>query len=182
MFVGGQQPDVPPRCFFCVSGEHPQLRLSPRPLTISAGDYIRDQGDANPLFAATAVGFASGDSSADLSGTLALTTTANTGSATGIYAIMPSGQTSRNYTITYVDGVLTVLPPTAAEQPSSAITRRPPRPDLQTWSRTSIVRCVQIPSPRGCMLSVAECACRRVCPPTLQRRPYKMLRHKDVRL
>jgi hypothetical protein len=97
------------------------LTITPRPLTIGADDYVRDQGEANPLFAATAVGFASGDSLADLSGTLALSTVANTSSASGVYPITPSGLTSRNYTITYVDGVLTIRSATSAEQPSAAI-------------------------------------------------------------
>jgi hypothetical protein len=95
--------------------------ITPRPLTISADDQSKYQGGANPSLSATAVGFAPGDGWNVLSGTLDLTTGAVTLSPIGLYPILVSGQTSRNYAITYVDGVLSVVAPTATVQVSAAI-------------------------------------------------------------
>ena len=53
-------------------------------------------------------GFVNGDTSTSLGGTLAVTTTAVTGSPVGSYPITAAGLTSANYTITYVAGTLTV--------------------------------------------------------------------------
>src|SRR5262249_56922774 len=55
-------------------------------------------------------GFVNGDTPASLSGTLSLTTTATTTSPAGAYAIVASGLTSSNYTISFVNGTLTVNP------------------------------------------------------------------------
>jgi hypothetical protein len=46
-----------------------------------------------------------------LTGTINFTTPATIVSAVGPYVIIPSGQTSTNYSISYVNGTLTVLPP-----------------------------------------------------------------------
>jgi FtsP/CotA-like multicopper oxidase with cupredoxin domain len=78
------------------------------PLTITANNATRAVGAANPLFTATYSGFVNGDTSASLTGTLTCTTTAIASSPAGTYPITCSGQTSTNYTITYVAGTLTV--------------------------------------------------------------------------
>jgi FtsP/CotA-like multicopper oxidase with cupredoxin domain len=78
------------------------------PLTITANNATRAFGAANPAFTATYAGFVNGNTPASLTGTLACTTTANATSPAGTYPITCSGQTSANYTITYVPGVLTV--------------------------------------------------------------------------
>src|SRR5439155_16199095 len=49
-----------------------------------------------------------GDTSASLGGTLSVTTAATAASAVATYPITASGQTSGNYTISYVAGTLTV--------------------------------------------------------------------------
>lgn len=85
------------------------LAITPRPLIISADDKVKAQGSANPPLTATAVGFANGENMSDLSGTLILVTAATDSSPQGIYAISPSGQSSLNYTITYVAGDLLVI-------------------------------------------------------------------------
>jgi hypothetical protein len=84
------------------------LTISPVALTITANNATRPFGTANSTFTATYAGFVNGDTPASLTGTLACTTTATTTSAVGTYPITCSGQTSTNYTITYVPGVLTV--------------------------------------------------------------------------
>jgi hypothetical protein len=78
------------------------------PLTITANNFTRLFGAPNPAFTATYAGFVNGDTPASLTGTLACTTTANATSPAGTYPITCSGQTSTNYTISYVPGVLTI--------------------------------------------------------------------------
>jgi hypothetical protein len=78
------------------------------PLTIAANDAQRPVGTPNPPFSATYAGFVGGETSANLSGTLDFATPATVASPAGAYAITPFGQSSGNYAISYVDGVLQV--------------------------------------------------------------------------
>ncbi len=82
--------------------------ITPAPLVIQADDKSRVTGVPNPPFTATYSGFVSGETPAVLTGPLSFTTPATTASPPGAYAITPFGQTSGNYTITYVNGNLTV--------------------------------------------------------------------------
>jgi hypothetical protein len=86
------------------------LTINTAPLTVTANDAARQEGQANPPFSATYAGFKNGETPAALGGALAFATPATLASPPGPYAITPSGQTATNYTITYVDGVLTVTP------------------------------------------------------------------------
>jgi hypothetical protein len=90
--------------------------ITPRPLMIVADNKSKIQGDPNPLLTASFSGFAPGESLANLGGTLLLATSAVTGSPEGRFAITPSGYSSGNYTISYVDGVLTITTSGVAEQ------------------------------------------------------------------
>ena len=92
-----------------------QLKINPAPLTITANNLSRPYGAPNPPLTASYSAFASGDGQSVLSGSLSCTTTAfsgsgasNPGSAPGTYPIICSGQSSTNYTITYVRGTLTI--------------------------------------------------------------------------
>jgi MBG domain (YGX type)/Abnormal spindle-like microcephaly-assoc'd, ASPM-SPD-2-Hydin len=84
------------------------LAVTPAPLTVTANNATRVVGAANPTFTVTYTGFRNGDTAASLGGTLSCTTTATVTSPAGTYPITCSGQTSTNYTITYVPGTLTV--------------------------------------------------------------------------
>ncbi len=86
------------------------LFVTSAPLTISADSTTKVYGQANPSFSASDSGFVNGDSANSLTGTLSLATSATTGSAAGTYAITPSGVSSGNYSITFVNGTLTVTP------------------------------------------------------------------------
>jgi filamentous hemagglutinin family protein len=86
------------------------LSVIPAALGIAANSSTRLYGGANPAFSATYTGFQNGETSAALSGTLVLATPAIPTSNVGNYAITPSGQSSTNYTITYVNGTLGVTP------------------------------------------------------------------------
>ena len=84
------------------------LTITPAPLTITANDASRPVNTLNPQFSATYTGFVGGETPAMLNGVLAFATPATLTSPVGIYPITPYGQSSGNYTITYLDGDLTV--------------------------------------------------------------------------
>ena len=93
---------------FAASSATGSLLVNQAPLTITANNATRAFGAANPTFTATYAGFVNGDTPASLTGTLGCTTTATAASLPGPYPITCSGQTSTNYNITYVPGVLTI--------------------------------------------------------------------------
>ena len=89
------------------------LRVTPAPLTITANCVTRVYGVSDPTLGVTYSGFVNGETSGVLGGTLSVVdsdaaTTTTVGAYTGV--ITASGQTSTNYTITYVTGNLTVTP------------------------------------------------------------------------
>jgi hypothetical protein len=85
------------------------LTITPAPLTVTADDKTKIQTQPNPPLSATYTGFKLGQNASVLSGSLLLATTAVKDSAAGNYPITASGQTSTNYSISYVDGKLKVL-------------------------------------------------------------------------
>ncbi len=93
------------------------LTIRPAALSIRANDATRTTGTENPAFSATYSGFKYADTATALSGTLALTTPATIASAAGTYAIVPSGLTGANYTISYQAGALAVTPAAVVPPP-----------------------------------------------------------------
>jgi len=79
-------------------------------LQIRAQDASKVFGAPLPALVATATGFVNGQSMASLNGSLIVTTTATASSAAGTYAITPSGVSSSNYAIAFVNGTLTIAP------------------------------------------------------------------------
>ncbi|HVU36590.1 MAG TPA: MBG domain-containing protein [Opitutaceae bacterium] len=77
------------------------------PLTLTANDFNRTYGAANPTFTASMSGFVGTDTSAIVSG-LQFNTTATQSSGVGTYAITPFGATAPGYVITYVPGTLLI--------------------------------------------------------------------------
>jgi filamentous hemagglutinin family protein len=82
--------------------------ITPAHLNVRANDATRWVGASNPAFSAIYTGLVGGDTPASLNGTLVFSTPAAASSGPGSYAITPSGLSSGNYSITFVDGVLTV--------------------------------------------------------------------------
>ena len=82
------------------------ITVSKRSVTITAADKSKTYGDANPTFTAS---ITSGSlyQSGDL-GTISATCTATQGSVVGTYTITPSYTANTNYTVTSVNGTLTV--------------------------------------------------------------------------
>ncbi|HXB62240.1 MAG TPA: MBG domain-containing protein [Acidobacteriaceae bacterium] len=83
------------------------LTITPAPLTISANNATRMYDTANPAFTGTITGTQNGDALA-----LNFTTTATLTSNIGTYPLVPVlvGTNAGNYTVTAVNGVLTITP------------------------------------------------------------------------
>ncbi len=86
-----------------------KIDVKPAPLTIRADNKRKLVGTPNPPLTATYEGFVNGDTEASLDTPVVLTTTATENSPVGLYPIIASGASDANYTITFVDGVLTVV-------------------------------------------------------------------------
>ena len=84
------------------------ITVNRAPLTVTANNATRMVGMPNPPFSASFSGLVNGEGPSVLGGTLGFTTPATVDSSEGSYPIVPSGLTSDNYTITYVNGTLTV--------------------------------------------------------------------------
>jgi hypothetical protein len=91
---------------YIVINNNGTLTVAPAPLLVRANDASRARTQPDPVFTANYTGFVNGEDSTVLSGTLTLVTTA--GLRVGTYPIIPSGVTSRNYSITFINGTLTV--------------------------------------------------------------------------
>jgi hypothetical protein len=84
--------------------------VTPAPLTITAQNQVMDQGSNVPTLTASFSGFVNGDSPASLTTQPTPTTTATSASPVGSYPITVSGAVGPNYSISYQNGTLTVLP------------------------------------------------------------------------
>ena len=88
------------------------LTVTPALLNIKANDATRQYFGDEPDFGYTCNGFVNGENENVLSPKPTLTTTANMSSKVGTYPIKASGASSSNYSISYVDGTLTITPRT----------------------------------------------------------------------
>jgi RHS repeat-associated protein len=88
------------------------LTVTPVPVTVTADSKTKAYGAALPTLTVSYSGLVNGDTPAALGGTLTLTTTATGAShvASSPFPITPGGLTSTDYTIAFVNGVLTVTP------------------------------------------------------------------------
>ena len=85
------------------------LTITKAPLTISAGNYTKKQGDAMPAFKASYVGFKNGEDESVLTKQPVFSCEANEASAPAEYAVTISGADAENYEINYEQGHLTVV-------------------------------------------------------------------------
>ncbi|MCA1747551.1 MAG: hypothetical protein LC655_07625, partial [Bacteroidales bacterium] len=85
-----------------------ELEIIPAALTVTVANASKVYGENDPDFTATFGGFQWEDDAEDLEGTLVFTR--EPGEDAGTYAITASGLTSNNYTITFVEGELTITP------------------------------------------------------------------------
>ena len=101
------------------------IDVTKAPLTITAVNKVKQLNTPNPAFEATYSGFVNGDTPASLDVPASFSTTATTTSAVGDYPISVFGAQDANYTIQFVDGILTItnkIIPTIAWPVPAAIT------------------------------------------------------------
>ena len=86
------------------------LTVTPAPLTITANNVTRVYGSSDPALDLTYSGFVNNETVSVLGGTLRKVDSKSASTSVGMYAgaITASGQTSPNYSITYVPGSLTI--------------------------------------------------------------------------
>ena len=82
--------------------------ITPALLTIAANNASMTYGDTLPIFSATYTGFVNGDTTASLTKLPTLSTTATSASPAGTYPVIPAGAVAANYSISYVNGTLTI--------------------------------------------------------------------------
>ena len=85
------------------------LTITKAPLSISAGNYTKKQGDAMPVFMASYAGFKNGENESVLTKQPVFSCEANEASAPAEYAVTISGADAENYEISYEQGHLTVV-------------------------------------------------------------------------
>ena len=86
------------------------LAVTKAPLTVTADNQSRPYATPNGELTVQFSGFVLAQDKTVLGGELSVITTAVTASPAGDYPITPSGLTSANYTLVYVNGALTVTP------------------------------------------------------------------------
>ncbi|MEI7472117.1 MAG: MBG domain-containing protein [Chitinophagaceae bacterium] len=95
--------------FYASASVTQTLTVNKAPLTIAADNKTKFETQLNPTLTANYTGFVLGETSAVLLTPAVLTTTATTLSIPGFYPITVTGATAANYTISIVNGTLTVL-------------------------------------------------------------------------
>ena len=96
------------QCQYATTQATVVLTVNKAPLTITAIDATRPEGQANPAFTFSYSGFVDGDTM--IVNPPTLSTTATTASAPGTYPITVNGGSDTNYSVTGVNGTLTVTP------------------------------------------------------------------------
>ena len=85
-----------------------QLTITKAPLTIKANNVTKVYGDTNPTYSVSYSGFKNSQTSSVLSIVPTVTCTALTMSNAGDYDIIPSNASATNYSMSYVNGKLTI--------------------------------------------------------------------------
>lgn len=88
-----------------------ELTVDAAPLTVSVGDYMREQGEENPVFDISYDGWKLDEDENELLERPVATTEATVDSPVGEYVITVSGGEARNYVLNYENGKLTVVVP-----------------------------------------------------------------------
>ena len=80
------------------------------PLVVKANDISRTYGEDNPAFSCTYAGFVNNEDAGVITKAPTMITSATADSDVGTYSIKASEGVAQNYSFTYEDGALTVLP------------------------------------------------------------------------
>src|SRR5205823_10568262 len=94
---------------YTISNANGTLTINPAALTLTADNKSQIYGGTQPALTYTAAGLVNGDTTASLTTQPALSTAAANSNA-GNYPILIGGAVDPNYTISYVNGMLTINP------------------------------------------------------------------------
>lgn len=94
---------------FSQSDTEGTLTINPAPLTVTADSFEISYGQVTPELGAGFNGFVNGEDQSVLGGSLQLTANPTEIQNVGNYTITPSGLTSSNYDISFVDGTLSIV-------------------------------------------------------------------------
>ncbi|WP_316840693.1 MBG domain-containing protein [Pedobacter gandavensis] len=94
---------------YSVTFNNANFVIDPAPLTITANPKTKFVGTANPVFDGQYSGFVNGETKSVLTSPATFTSAATINSQIGTYPIVTSGAVAANYTITQINGVLTVV-------------------------------------------------------------------------
>ncbi|MHB1558763.1 MAG: MBG domain-containing protein [Isosphaeraceae bacterium] len=130
-----------------------QLTVNPAVLTITANSLTMPFGGPVPALTASYTGFVNGDTPASLTTPVALATSATSNSEAGTYPITATGASSTDYVIQYVNGTMTVEPPSTPATPQGraaqafattlygeVLGRKPEPLGLRYWTRELLRR------------------------------------------
>lgn len=98
-----------------------KLTITNAPLTISAGDYTKKQGEDNPIFTPTFSGFKNNETEKVLIKQPTITTVATKTSPAGSYLVTVNGAEAQNYNISYQNGTLTVTATVPGKEPYAVL-------------------------------------------------------------
>lgn len=93
---------------YIISYQNGTLTITKAPLLISVGDYTKDEGDDNPEFTLSYLGFKNGETESVLTQQPTISCSATSDSPAGAYPINISDAIALNYEISYTNGILTV--------------------------------------------------------------------------
>ena len=101
-----------------------QLAVDKAPLTVKADDLSREFGTANPPLTISYDGFVGTDDASVLTSMPTISTVADVTSSVGGYPVTISGATADHYTVSHMDGTLTVFAnaPAITVQPADVLT------------------------------------------------------------
>jgi hypothetical protein len=118
------------------------VTVNTAPLTIRANNTTKVYGQDLPSFTVATTDFVNGDNLASLTGALSFSTPATAASAPGVYAVMPGGVSSQNYSVTFAAGTLTVVK-------ADTVTVLTTNPDSSRPNRDVTLQAVVSPSAPG---------------------------------
>ena len=107
------------------------LTITKAPLSITANDAVRNQGEANPIFTLSYSGFKNGEDESILSQLPTISCSATEASPAGFYDIVLSGGLNGNYEYQLTNGQLEVVAPNNVEQVSASGIALYPNPAKQ---------------------------------------------------
>jgi len=95
---------------YAITYQSGDVNVNPAPLTVTASSGMSAYGHAIPSVSPLVTGLQNGEDSSVLGSELQCSTTATTSSSVGTYDTSCAGAVDPNYTITYVDGTITITP------------------------------------------------------------------------